>query len=112
MRADRLNERDRLHATGLRALGDGRAAEAAAAFRRLLAADSVDFVAWYLLAESVRRDTVAIADGRVLTGWRFRGSVSGGDSGVSRCPRCGAGRGDGHNLSSHHGISADPGVDE
>jgi serine/threonine-protein kinase len=75
VRQERLSERARLHAGGLRALADGRAFDAAAVFRQLLTTDSLDFVAWYLLAESVRRDTVLVTDRQSPSRWRFRASA-------------------------------------
>jgi DNA-binding SARP family transcriptional activator/tetratricopeptide (TPR) repeat protein len=69
-----LNEKDRLRAVALAAAAKRDFYEACGAYRRVLAIDSLDFAAWYGLAECQSRDTVVVTDPRSPSGWRFRSS--------------------------------------
>jgi tetratricopeptide (TPR) repeat protein len=63
-----------VRAQGLSALATGDYGAACAAFRALIARDSLDSGAWYGLGDCQARDSVVIADSRSKSGWSFRGS--------------------------------------
>ena len=72
---DRLTDaRERSRAAALLAMAEGRHPQACAEYEALLAADSLDFQAWFGLGECHGRDEIVVPDAASLSGWRFRGS--------------------------------------
>jgi eukaryotic-like serine/threonine-protein kinase len=69
-----LTPRDSMHAVALLHLADGRMREACAGYRSLLAADSLDFAAWFGLGDCNARDSVVVRDAHSPSGYSFRGS--------------------------------------
>jgi tetratricopeptide (TPR) repeat protein len=82
-----LPARDRARGRALLALAEGREPEACAEYDRLLVADSLDFSAWYGLAECLRRDRAVVRDTGSPSGWRFRASLETAISAYSRALR-------------------------
>ena len=72
--AGSLTPRDRWRAEGLAALGTARQDVACERYRQILAADTLDFGAWFGLGECLARDRVVVRDSSSASGWRFRGS--------------------------------------
>jgi tRNA A-37 threonylcarbamoyl transferase component Bud32/tetratricopeptide (TPR) repeat protein len=70
-----LPQRDRAHASALLDLAEGRMAEACQRYRTLIAADSLDFAAWFGLGDCNARDPVVVRDAKSATGYNFRGST-------------------------------------
>jgi hypothetical protein len=71
-----LSERDRLLGTAVTRLGDRRYPEACAAYARLTAADSLDFVSLYGLGQCQALDSLVIRSTSSASGWRFRSRYS------------------------------------
>ena len=71
-----LSARDKTHASALLDLSNGQMAEACRRYRTLIAADSLDFAAWFGLGDCNARDAIVMRDARSATGFRFRGSFS------------------------------------
>jgi tetratricopeptide (TPR) repeat protein len=69
-----LAPRDRLRATALLAIAEGRHPQACDRYQALIQRDSLDFWAWYGLAECQGRDPVVVRDAASPSHWRFRGS--------------------------------------
>jgi tRNA A-37 threonylcarbamoyl transferase component Bud32/tetratricopeptide (TPR) repeat protein len=67
---------DRHHALALVALAEARYADACAAYRDLVRADSLDFAAWFGLGTCLNRDKLVVKDSRSPSGWRFRSSLN------------------------------------
>ncbi len=70
-----LPPHDRAHAVALLDLAEGRMAEACQRYRSLIAADSLDFSAWFGLGDCNARDPVVVRDAKSTTGYSFRGST-------------------------------------
>jgi tetratricopeptide (TPR) repeat protein len=70
-----LGRREQLLAAGLVAMADRRFPEACARYGEVRRSDTLDFVAWFGLAECNAKDKVVVADAGSPSGWRFRGSV-------------------------------------
>jgi tetratricopeptide (TPR) repeat protein len=70
-----LPPRDRVHARALLELAEGRMAEACQRYRTMIAADSLDFSAWFGLGDCNARDPVVVRDTKSPTGYSFRGST-------------------------------------
>lgn len=73
--AGALPPRDARHAQALLNLAEGKMRQACASYRTLLAADSLDFAAWFGLGECNARDSIVVSDDRSPTGYSFRGSL-------------------------------------
>ncbi len=72
---DRLaDRRERALAAALLAMAEGRHPQACEEYEALLAADSLDFQAWFGLGECHGRDHVVVPDTASPSGWRFRAS--------------------------------------
>jgi tetratricopeptide (TPR) repeat protein len=72
-----LVQRDRLRATALMAMAEGRHPQACERYQALIQRDSLDFWAWYGLAECHARDPVVVRDAASPSHWSFRGSYRG-----------------------------------
>ncbi|HEV8382012.1 MAG TPA: protein kinase [Gemmatimonadales bacterium] len=73
----KLGSRDLALARALWSLGDRQSPDACERYRRILATDAKDFVAWFGLGECQRRDGVVEPDAASPSGWRFRASYRG-----------------------------------
>jgi len=73
-RAQWLSPQDRLRARALVAIADGAFPQACDQYRTLVRRDSLDFWAWYGLAECHARDRVVVRDDASPSHWAFRGS--------------------------------------
>lgn len=69
-----LTPRDRMLAKAHLALAEERFPQACAAYSAMRGRDSLDFSAWYGLAECHRRDRLVVRDAASPSGWRFRSS--------------------------------------
>ena len=69
---DRLSERDRAVASGLRALADQQYPEACTAFRGVLKSMPNDFAGWYGLGDCLSRDAAVRPDRHSPSGYAFR----------------------------------------
>jgi tRNA A-37 threonylcarbamoyl transferase component Bud32/tetratricopeptide (TPR) repeat protein len=69
-----LTQRDVLAAEAQVALADSRFPEACEKYSRMVALDTSDFAGWFGLGECVVRDSVVVADGSSVSGFRFRSS--------------------------------------
>jgi serine/threonine protein kinase/tetratricopeptide (TPR) repeat protein len=66
------NFRDSIQANALLALADSQYPESCALYKRLVARDSTDAVAWFGLGDCLSRDRAVIPDRASPSGWRFR----------------------------------------
>ena len=82
-----LGRRERLLAAGLVAMGERRLPDACARYREVLRGDTLDFAAWFGLAECNAKDRVVAPDAGSPSGWRFRGSVHAAFTAYSRALR-------------------------
>ena len=71
---DRLSERDRAVAAGLKELAERNYPEACARFHAMLGAVPNDFAGWYGLGECLARDTTILIDSHSPSGYAFRSS--------------------------------------
>jgi tetratricopeptide (TPR) repeat protein len=69
-----LSPSDRLRATALRAMAEGRHPQACELYHNLVVRDSLDFQAWYGLGDCHARDRMVVPDPASPTHWGFRGS--------------------------------------
>ncbi len=69
-----LTAREQLHAAALLDLALGQLPQACRRYRALIAADSLDFAAWFGLGDCNARDLIVVPDSRSPTGHVFRGS--------------------------------------
>lgn len=72
--AEMADGREAALARGLVALADARFPVACETYGELVAADSLDFHAWFGLGECHRRDQAVVGDAKSPSGWTFRGS--------------------------------------
>jgi tetratricopeptide (TPR) repeat protein len=70
-----LGQREGLLAAGLVAMAERRFPAACARYREVLRRDTLDFAAWFGLAECNAKDKVVVPDSGSPSRWRFRGSL-------------------------------------
>ena len=80
----RLGFRERSLAHALADLASDNAFHSCAEYRRLLARDSLDFVAWFGLGECQTKDRLVVRDPQSASGWRFRSSYRAAASAYQR----------------------------
>jgi len=82
-----LGRRERLLAAGLVAMAERRFPAACARYREVLRRDTLDFAAWFGLAECNAKDKVVVPYSKSASGWRFRGSLQTAFTAYSRALR-------------------------
>ena len=80
----RLGFRERALARALADLANNNPFQSCAEYRRLLARDSLDFVAWFGLGDCQTRDKLVVRDPQSVSGWRFRSSYRAAASAYQR----------------------------
>ena len=71
---EKLGSRDLAWARALAAVGAGQYPDACEQYRRIIASEPNDFIAWFGLGECQRRDELVEPDSASPSGWRFRSS--------------------------------------
>ncbi|HTH65916.1 MAG TPA: serine/threonine-protein kinase [Gemmatimonadales bacterium] len=94
-----LSPSDRLRATALRAMAEGRHPQACAEYQALLKRDSLDFVALYGLGDCHARDRTVVRDPASPSHWGFRGSYQAAVGAYTRALRI--------NTSAHRAFRGD-----
>ncbi len=82
-----LGRRERLLAAGLVAMAEQRFPAACARYREVLGRDTLDFAAWFGLAECNAKDKAVVPHAGSPSGWRFRGSLQTAFTAYSRALR-------------------------
>ncbi len=82
-----LGRRERLLAAGLVAIAERRFPDACARYSEVRRGDTLDFAAWFGLAECNAKDKVVVPSSRSASGWRFRGSLQTAFTAYSRALR-------------------------